>query len=131
MRKSWESLLIFSFCTNNAANIVYCKTARCLKIVSRYKHEEATQWTHLCWFAIDSTSKFHVEGSSICHRNYIHFDRRIYVEIMTSVRRGYLDVDSTFKIDEMLMSSLRGFFYVILTSNRRNFCTRCFHSIIF
>ena len=47
------------------------------------------QWTHLCWFAIDSTSKFRVESSSIFHRNYIHFERRIYVEIMTSV----LDVD--------------------------------------
>ena len=67
MRKSWESLLIFPFCTNNAANIVYYKTARCLKIVSRYKHEEATQWTHLCWFAIDSTSKFHVESSRKLH----------------------------------------------------------------
>ena len=63
--------------------------------------------------------------------NYIDFERRIHVEIMTSIRRGYFDVDSTFKIDEISMSSPRGFFYVVSTSNRRNFCTRCFHSIIF
>ena len=60
--------------------------------------------------------------------NYIDFERRIHVEIMTSIRRGYFDVDLTFKIDEILMSSRRGFFYVVLTSNRR---THCFHSIIF
>ena len=63
--------------------------------------------------------------------NYIDFERRIHVEIMTSIRRGYFDVDLTFKIDEILMSSRREFFYVVLTSNRRNFCTHCFHSIIF
>ena len=83
MRKSWESLLIFPFCTNNAANIVYYKTARCLKIVSRYKHEEATQWTHLCWFAIDSTSKFHVESSRKLHRFW------------KANPRGSYDIDST------------------------------------
>ena len=49
--------------------------------------------------------------------NYIDFERRIHVEIMTSIRRGYFDVDSTFKIDEILMSSPRGFFYVVSTSN--------------
>ena len=63
--------------------------------------------------------------------NYIDFERWIHVEIMTSIRRGYFDMDSTFKIDEILMSSPRGFFYVVSTSNRCNFCTRCFHSIIF
>ena len=63
--------------------------------------------------------------------NYIDFERQMDVEIMTSIRRGYFDVDSTFKIDEISMSSPRGFFYVVSTSNRRNFCTRCFHSIIF
>ena len=62
--------------------------------------------------------------------NYINFERRINVEIMASIRRGYFDVDSTFKIDEISMSSPRGFFYVVSTSNRRNFCTRCFYSII-
>ena len=49
--------------------------------------------------------------------NYINFERRIHVEIMTSIRRGYFDVDSTFKIDEISMSSPRGFFYVVSTSN--------------
>ena len=63
--------------------------------------------------------------------NYIDFERRIHVEIMTSIRRGYFDVDSTFKIDEISMSSPRGFFYVVSTSNRRNFCTRCFHFLTF
>ena len=63
--------------------------------------------------------------------NYIHFERRIHLEIMTSIRRGYFDVDSTFKIDEISMTSPRGFFYVVSMSNRHNFCTRCFHSIIF
>ena len=63
--------------------------------------------------------------------NYVNFERRIHVEIMTSIRRGYFDKDSTFKIDEMSVSSPRRFFYVVSTLNRRNFCTRCFHSIIF
>ena len=63
--------------------------------------------------------------------NYIHFERRIHVEIrFTSIRRGYFNVDSTFKIDEISMTSPRGFFYVVSMSNRHNFCTRCFHSII-
>ena len=63
--------------------------------------------------------------------NYIDFERRIHVEIMTSIRRGYFDVDSTFKIDEISMSSPRGFFYVVSMSNRSNFCTRCFHFLTF
>ena len=63
--------------------------------------------------------------------NYIDFERRIHVEIMTSIRLGYFDVDSTFKIDEISMSSPRGFFYVVSESNRRNFCPRYFHSIFF
>ena len=63
--------------------------------------------------------------------NYIDFERRMHMEMMTSIRCGYFDVDSTFKIDEISMSSPRGFFYVASMSNRRNFCTRCFHSIIF
>ena len=80
-----------------------------------------------------------VDSSSIRRRNstwkvrgnYIDFERRIHVEIMTSIRRGCIDVDSTFKIDEILMSSPRGFFYVVSTSNRCNFCTRCFHFLTF
>ena len=63
--------------------------------------------------------------------NYIDFERRIHVEVMKSIRRGYFDVDSTFKIDEISMSSTHGFSYVVSSSNRRNFHTRCFHSIIF
>ena len=63
-------------------------------------------------------------------RNYINSERRIHVEIMTSIRRGNCVVDSTFKIDEILMRFPRGFFCVVSTSNPRNFCTRCFHCII-
>ena len=63
-------------------------------------------------------------------RNYIDLERRIHVEIMTSIRRGNFDVDSAFKIDEISMSSPRGFFDVASTSNRCNFCTGCFHCII-
>ena len=29
------------------------------------------------------------------------FERRIHVEIMTSIRRGNFDMDSTFKLDEI------------------------------
>ena len=86
-----------------------------------------TQWTHLRQFAIDSTSKFHVK----IPRNHIGFERRIHVETMTSIQRAYFDVDSTFKIDKISMSTPHGFFYVVSTSNRRNFCTRCLRSIIF
>ena len=63
--------------------------------------------------------------------NYIDFEKQIHVEIMTSIRRGNFDMDSTFKIDVISMSSPRRFFCVASTSNRHNFCTRCFHSIIF
>ena len=63
-------------------------------------------------------------------RDFINFERRIYVETITSIRRGNFDVDLTFKIDKILMSFPRGFFYVVSTSNQCNFCTRCFHSII-
>ena len=35
------------------------------------------------------------------------FERRIHVEIMTSIRRGNFDMDSTFKLDEISMSSPR------------------------
>ena len=54
-----------------------------------------------------------------------------HLEIMTSIWHGCFEMDSTFKIDEISMSSARGFFYIVSTSNRRNFCIRCFHSIIF
>ena len=62
--------------------------------------------------------------------NYIDFERQIHVEVMTSIRRVHFDLDSTFKIDEMSMSSPREFFFIVSTLNRCNFCTRCFHSII-
>ena len=63
--------------------------------------------------------------------DFSDFERRIHVEIMTLIRRENFDVDSTFKIDEISMSFLRGFFYVVSMSNRRNCFTRCFLSIIF
>ena len=63
--------------------------------------------------------------------NYIDFERRIHVEIMTWIWRRYFDVNSTFKIDKISMSTPRGFFYVVSTSNQHNFFTRFFHSIIF
>ena len=77
-------------------------------------------------------------SSSIRHRFDVEIPRGKFVEI-TSILKGEstwklwhrFDVDSTFKIDEISMSSPCGFFYVVSTSNRRNFCTRCFHSIIF
>ena len=33
-------------------------------------------------------------------RDFIDFERRIHVEIMTSIRRGNFDLDSAFKIDK-------------------------------
>ena len=77
-------------------------------------------------------------SSSICHRFDVEIPRGKFVEI-TSILKGEstwklwhrFDVDSTFKIDEISMSSPRGFFYVASTSNRRNFCTRCFHFLTF
>ena len=71
----------------------------------------STQCAHLCRFAIDSMPKFHVE-------------------IRISIWWGKFEVDSTFKIDEISMSSPRWFFSVVPTSNRHNFCTHCFHCII-
>ena len=62
--------------------------------------------------------------------NHIDFERWIHVEIMTSIWCGNFDVDSTFKIDDISMGFPHGFFYVVSTLNRRNFCIRCFHSII-
>ena len=64
-------------------------------------------------------------------RDFIDFERRIQVEIMISIRRGSFEVNLSFKIEEIWMSSPRGFFYLVSTSNRRNFFTRYLHSIIF
>ena len=47
--------------------------------------------------------------------DFINFETRIHMEIMTSIWRGNFDVDSTFKIDEISMSSPGGFFYVVST----------------
>ena len=74
-----------------------------------------------------------VDSPSISRRNstrkicwgIIDFEKRIYVEITTSIRRGNFDVDSTFDIDEISMNSPRAFFYVVSTSNWHNFCARC------
>ena len=60
-----------------------------------------------------STSRFHVESWSKLHR----FERRIHVEIMTSIRRGNFDLDSTFKIDEIPLILPRGYFNIVSTSN--------------
>ena len=43
------------------------------------------QWTHLCWFAINLTSKFHVESSSRCYRFW-----------KANLRENY-DINSTWK----------------------------------
>ena len=53
------------------------------------------------------------------------------MEIITSIRRGNFNVDSTFKIDEILLRFPHGFFYVVSMSNRGNCFTRCLLSIIF
>ena len=78
-----------------------------------------TKWTHLR----NTTWKV--------RRDFIDFERRIYVEIMTPTRRRNFSVDSAFKMDEISMSFPRGFFYVVSMSNRRNCFTTCFLSIIF
>ena len=78
-------------------------------------------------------------SSSICHQFDVEIPGGKFVEI-TFILNGestrkfdshQFDVDSTFKIDEISMTSPRGFLYVVSTSNQRNFCTRYFHSIIF
>ena len=79
---------------------------------------------------VDSPSIWRRNSTWKVRGNYIDFERRIHVEIMTSIRRGNFDVDSTFKIDKISMGFPRGFFYVVSTLNRRNFFTCCFHCII-
>ena len=69
---------------------------------------------------VDSPSIRHRNSTWKIRGNYIDFKRRIHVEIMTSIRHRYFDVDSTFKIDKISMSFLLGFF-----------CTRCFHFLTF
>ena len=79
---------------------------------------------------VDSPSIRRRNSTWKVRRNDINFEGGIHMEIMTSIRRENFDLDSTFKIDEILMSFPRGFFNIVLTSNGRNFCTRCFHCII-
>ena len=55
---------------------------------------------------IDSPSIRRRNSTWKVRRNYIDFERRIHVEIMTSIRLGYFDVDSTFKINKISMSSM-------------------------
>lgn len=51
---------------------------------------------------------------------FIDYEKLIQVEKMTSIRHEYVEVDLTFKIVEISMSSPRGFFNVILMWNRHN-----------
>ena len=59
---------------------------------------------------VDSPSIRRRISTWIARRDFIDFKRRIHAEIMTSIQRGHFDVDSTFKIDEISMSSPRGIF---------------------
>ena len=59
---------------------------------------------------VDSPSIRRRNSTWKVRRNDINFEGWIHMEIMTSIRRGNFDVDSTFKIDEISMSSPRGFF---------------------
>ena len=63
---------------------------------------------HISRLAIDSTSKFPLWK--------LHFERRIHVERMLSIRRGQLNVNSILEIDEILMSCPEGFFDVVSQS---------------
>ena len=64
-------------------------------------------------------------------RDFIEYERRIYMEVMTSIWRGNFYVDSTLKIDKMSMSSPHVFYYVDSMSNWRNWFTGGSPSIIF
>ena len=81
--------------------------------------------------SVDSPSTRRRNSTWKVRGNYIDPERRIHAEIMTSIRHGYFDEDSTFKIEEISMSSPCGLIYVVSMSNRSNFCTRCFHSLAF
>ena len=66
---------------------------------------------------VDSPFIRHRNSTCKVHRDFLNFERRIQMEIMTSIRRRNFDVGSTFKIDEISMSSPRGLFFVVLTLN--------------
>ena len=79
------------------------------------------------------TSQVPMDTSSLIRYQFdveIPVGKWIHVEIKTSIRRG-LDFQNRRNIDFERCTIARGFFYVVSTSNRRNFCTRYFHSIIF
>ena len=80
---------------------------------------------------VDSPSVRRLTSTWKVRRDLIDFEKRIHVEIMTSIRCGNFNVDPTLKIDEISMIFPRGFFYVVSMSNRRNCFTRCFLSVIF
>ena len=77
----------------------------------------------------DSPSNWRRKTTWKVRGNYIDFEWRIHMEIMTSIRRGYFNVDSTFKFDEISMSSPRGE-STWITSKGCKFCSRYFHSVI-
>ena len=52
---------------------------------------------------VDSLSVRHRNSTSKVCQYFIDYERRIQVKRMTSIRRGQLYVDSTFKIDEILI----------------------------
>ena len=79
---------------------------------------------------VDSPSIQRRNSTWKVRRDFIDFERRIHVEIMTSFRSGNFNVDSIFKTDKISMSFPREFFYAVPKSNRGNYFTCCFLSII-
>ena len=61
---------------------------------------------------VDSPLIRHRTSTWKIRRDFIDFERRIHVELITLIRRGNFNVDSPFKIDEISMTFPRGFFYV-------------------
>ena len=119
----------------------YAHTSHTILFKQRFFSGQAQCYLTFSWIELQMllpNGPIFVDSPSIRRRNstwkvrqdIIDFERWIHVEIMTSIRRGNFDVDSTFKIDKISMSFPRGFFYVVSTSNRHNFCTRCFYCII-
>ena len=118
----------------NFASGMSCSARSFVPTCSMYKERSKSRFVSLIpngHIFVDSPSIRRRNFTWKVHENYIDFERRIHVEIMTSIRRGYFDVDSTFKIDEISTSSPRGFFYVVSTSNWRNVRTCCFHFLTF
>ena len=50
---------------------------------------------YLLCYIVDSPSIRHRNSTWKVRQNYIDFERQIHVEIVTSIRRGNIDVDST------------------------------------